>query len=470
MNRPNPTSTGSTRRRFIQGSLAGAAWLASGAAPQALRAAEQSVPSRRKVSANDTLNVAAVGAGGRGADDIHDLMETGAVNMVALCDCDDRRASDTFQKFPKARRFRDWRKMFDELKDFDAVMCATPDHNHAIVSVAAMQLGKPVYCEKPLAHSVWEARRMAQVAAEKNLPTQMGTQGHAFEGSRRAVEIVRSGAIGEVRELHCWTDRPAGMWPQGIRRPSDTPPVPEGLDWDVWLGPAPKRPYNPVYVPFKWRGFWDFGTGGIGDMGIHNLDTAFWALELTATAKVKVRDCSPHYDDPAFKDTCPAWCIIDMEFPARGEKPPVKMTWYDGGKVPPKELFQGEPIPEHDGGSLVIGSKGTLFTRTWHGGENKDDMFVLLPRKQFRDHPAPAQTLPRVRSHHQEWVDACRGNGKPLSNFGYASVLTETLLLGNVALRTGGKTLDWDAKAMKARGCPEADPFIKPEFRKGWTI
>jgi predicted dehydrogenase len=298
----------------------------------------------------------------------------------------------------------------------------------------------------------------------------MGTQGHAFEGSRRAVEIVRSGAIGEVKELHCWTDRPAGMWPQGVRRPTETPPVPPGLDWDVWLGPAQQRPYNTVYVPFKWRGFWDFGTGGIGDMGIHNLDTAFWALELTAPTSVQVRDCSPGYDDPAFKDTCPAWCIIDMQFPARGAKPPVKMTWYDGGKVPPTDLFQGEKIPEHDGGSLVIGSKGTLFTRTWHGGENPDDMFVLLPRKQFKDYQAPPKTLPRVRSHHQEWVDACRGNGEPLSNFGYASVLTESLLLGNVALRMGGKKIEWDSKAMKAKGCPEAHRFIKPEFRQGWTI
>lgn len=468
----DPTTHRPSRRHFIQGSLAGAAWLASGAAaPGLLRAAEQSAPSQpTKASANDMLNVAVVGAGGRGADDVNDLVATGAVNIVALCDCDSRRAADTFQKFPKAKRYRDWRKMFDELKDYDAVMCATPDHNHAIVSVHAMRLGKHVYCEKPLAHSVWEARRMAEVAAEKGVATQMGTQGHAYEGTRRAVEIVRSGAIGEVKELHCWTDRPAGMWPQGVRRPTETPPVPPLLDWDVWLGPAPQRPYHPLYVPFQWRGFWDFGTGGIGDMGIHNLDTAFWALELTAPTSVKVRDCSPGYDDPAFKDTCPAWCVIDMEFPARGGKPPVKMTWYDGGKTPPKDLFQGEKIPEHDGGSLVIGSKGTLFTRTWHGGESENDMFVLLPRKQFQGYQAPEKTLPRVRSHHAEWVDACRGTGKPLSNFGYASVLTESLLLGNVALRTGGKTIEWDAKAMKATGCPEADQYVKPEFRQGWTL
>lgn len=458
-----------SRRRILRHSIFGAGWLAAAS----LRAQAQpapAAPSARKTSANDKLNVAVVGAGGRGTDNINDLLATGAVNIVALADCDARRAADAFARFPDAKRYRDWRKMFDEQgRSIDAVLCATPDHNHAIVSVAAMKLGKHVYCEKPLAHSVWEARRMAEAAAEAGVATQMGTQGHAFEGTRRAVEVVRSGLIGEVRELHCWTDRPAGMWPQGVRRPTDTPPVPEGLDWDVWLGSAPKRPYHPVYVPFKWRGFWDFGTGGIGDMGIHNLDTAFWALELTAPTSVEVKDFSPGRDDPAFADTCPAWSIIEMQFPARGAQPPVKMTWYDGGKAPPKDLFQGEPVPKVDGGSLVIGGKGTLFTRTWHGGQSDDDMFVLLPRKQFKELAAPAKTLPRVRSHHQEWVDACRGKGKSLSDFAYASVLTESLLLGNVALRSG-KRINWDAKAMKARGCPEADQFIKPELRKGWII
>jgi predicted dehydrogenase len=307
------------------------------------------------------------------------------------------------------------------------------------------------------------------VAAEKNVATQMGTQGHAFEGTRRAVEVIRSGAIGDVRELHVWTDRPAGMWPQGVRRATQTPPVPPGLDWDVWLGPAPHRPFHPVYVPFKWRGFWDFGTGPIGDMGVHNLDTAFWALELGAPSSVQVKDFSPARDDPAYQESFPSWCIIELQFPARGDKPPVKMTWYDGGKTPPLELFHGEKVPETDGGSLVIGSKGTLFTRTWHGGDSESDMFVLLPRKQFEGYRPPAPTLPRVKSHHQEWVDACKGGAKPLSNFGYASVLTETLLLGLVALRTG-KKIEWDAKAMTAKGCPEAERLVRPAFRKGWTL
>jgi predicted dehydrogenase len=359
--------------------------------------------------------------------------------------------------------------MFDAEKGIDAVLVATPDHNHAIVSIAAMQLGKHVYCEKPLARSIYEARRMAEVAAKTGLATQMGTQGHAFEGSRRAVEVIRSGAIGEVRELHVWTDRPAGWWPQGVGRPTETPEVPATLDWEVWLGPAPHRPYNPAYVPFTWRGFWDFGTGAIGDMGIHNLDTAYWALELTAPTSVEVKDRSPKFDDASTKETAPLWSIMELNFPARGDKPPVKMMWYDGGKLPPRELFQGEKLITKDGGSLVIGSKGTLFTRTWHGGENEKDMFVILPRKQFEGYQPPAQTIPRVQSHHHEWVDACRGKGKTLSNFGYASVLTESLLLGNVALRTG-KKIEWDAANMRATNCPEADAFIKPQFRKGWEV
>jgi len=415
----------------------------------------------------DKLNLVAVGTGGRGADNLHDFESCG-VNVVALCDCDANRAADSFKRYPDAKQYSDWRRMFDKQKGYDAVLVATPDHNHAIVSVAAMKMGKHVYCEKPLAHSIWEARQMAKAAADHGVQTQMGTQGHAYEGTRRAVEVIRSGALGDVTELHVWTDRPAGWWAQGVTRPTDTPPIPAGLDWDVWLGPAPKRPYNPAYVPFKWRGFWDFGTGAIGDMGIHNLDTAFWGLEMGPPTHVEVKDCSPALTDPAAKETAPLWSIIELQFPSRNGKPPIKMMWYDGGKLPPTALFQGEPLVSKDGGSLVIGSKGTLFTRTWHGGENAKDMFVLLPRKQWADY-TPPQTIPRVRSHHQEFVDACKGQGKPLSNFGYASVLTESLLLGNVALRAG-KPIEWDSAAMRATNCPEADPYIHPRFRNGWKL
>ncbi len=448
-----------TRRSF----LAGAAALTGGVG------IGRHAYGARRVQAADMLNVAVVGAGGRGADNINGLVATGAVNIVALCDCDEQQAAESFAKFPGAKRYADWRRLLDSEKEFDAVLVATPDHNHAIISVAAMSIGKHVYCEKPLAHSIWEVREMARVAAEKKVATQMGTQGHAFEGTRRAVEAIRSGLIGDVAELHVWTDRPAGWWPQGVLRPTDTPPVPPGLEWDVWLGPAPERPFNPAYVPFKWRGFWDFGTGAIGDMGIHNLDTAYWALEMGTPTRVAVKESSPGLSAPETTETAPLWSVIELEFPARPGKPAVKMTWYDGGKLPPSDLFQGEKLIGRDGGSLVIGSKGTLFTRTWHGGETEADMFVLLPRKQFEGVAPPAPSLPRTASHHREWVDACRGQGATLSNFGYASKLTESLLLGNVALRTG-KAIEWDAAGMRAANCPEADPILKPEFRKGWKL
>ena len=310
---------------------------------------------------------------------------------------------------------------------------------------------------------------MAKVAAETGVATQMGTQGHAFEGTRAAVEVIGSGAIGDVRELHVWTDRPAGWWPQGVLRPTGEQPVPAGLDWDVWLGPATERPYNEAYVPFKWRGFWDFGTGAIGDMGIHNLDTAYWGLELGIPNEVKVKECSPEMGAPETKETAPLWSITELKFPAQNGKPAVTMMWYDGGKLPPQELFQGEKLVGRDGGSLVIGSKGTLFTRTWHGGQNEADMFLLLPQKQFEGVQMPAPTLPRPQSHHAEWVDACRGRGQSLSNFGYASRLTESLLLGNVAVRAG-KKIKWDSEAMRVTNDSDANAFVKPTFREGWSI
>ena len=452
-----------TRRTFLTGAAA-LAGLGAGGGAQALGR-----PVARRLPPSDTLHVAVVGAGGRGADDLRALDGISAVKVVALCDCDARQAAESFKSHPDARQYSDWRRLLDREKGIDAVLVATPDHNHAIVSIAAMTLGKHVYCEKPLAHSIWEVREMARVAAEQRVATQMGTQGHAYVGTRRAVEVLRAGTIGDVTEIHVWTDRPAGWWPQGVTRPADTPPLPDGLDWDVWLGPARTRPYNPAYVPFKWRGFWDFGTGAIGDMGIHNVDTAYWGLELGAPTSVEIKDCSPSLTDPSAKETAPLWAILELRFPARGVLPPVKVTWYDGGKLPPSELFQGEKLISHDGGSLVIGTKGTLFTRTWHGGETDADMFVLLPRKSFEGFEPPAPTLTRPASHHQEWVDACLGKGTSLSNFGYASVLTESLLLGNVALRTG-RSLEWDHVSMRAAGAPEADQFIKPEFRAGWSL
>ena len=419
-------------------------------------------------SASDAIRLGVVGVGGRGHNNLDAVREVGA-QIVALCDCDLRQAAKAFGELPAARQYTDWRRMLEREKELDAVVVSTPDHNHAIIAIAAMKLGKHVYCEKPLAHSIWEAREMARVAATSGVVTQMGTQGHAFEGTRRAVEVIRAGVLGEVTELHVWTDRPAGWWPQGVERPSDTPPVPKELEWDVWLGPAAERPYNPAYVPFKWRGFWDFGTGAIGDMGIHNLDTAFWGLELGPPSSAVVKDASPALTDPRLKETAPLWSIIEIPFPPRGDKPGVTMTWYDGGKLPPTELFQGEPLVSKDGGSLVIGRKGTLFTRTWHGGESDEDMFVLLPRKTFDGFEPSSPTLPRTASHHREWLDACRGQAKAQSPFTYAATLTEALLVGNLALRTG-RAIEWDAGQMRATGAPAADAFIHPPARTGWSF
>jgi predicted dehydrogenase len=412
----------------------------------------------RKLSSTDKLNIGIIGAGGRGWEN---LKGVASENIIALCDVDEERYNEAKQKYPNAKRYKDFRQMLEKEKSLDAVTVSTPDHVHAIAAITAMRQGKHVYCEKPLAHSIYEARQMARVARETGVVTQMGQQGHAMEGSRRAVEVVRSGAIGHVSELHVWTDRPAGWWPQGEDRPGEAP-VPSTLDWDLWLGPAAHRPYNPIYVPFKWRGRWDFGTGAIGDMGVHNLDTAFWALDLGIPTSAEVKQSSRKT-----ADCPPLWSILELIYPSRGKQPPVKLTFYDGKKLPPADLFQGEVIS--DNGSLLIGTKGTLYTRTWHGGENPGDMFMLLPTKEFLGYQPPTPTLPRTAEHHIEFINACKGGPRTQSDFAYASTLTEGLLVGSLALRTG-KRIEWDSRNMQAISCPEAEPFIHPQFRKGWEI
>ncbi|MGH9162988.1 MAG: Gfo/Idh/MocA family protein [Vicinamibacteraceae bacterium] len=436
----------------------------------ALAAASLSVAGRRlpqgggRVAPSDQLAIGIIGAGGRGADN---LAGVATERIVALCDVDDRQAAKSLARYPDARRYRDFRRMLDAEKGLDAVVVSTPDHVHAAASIAAMRRGLHVYCEKPLTRTIWEARMMRKVAGEAGVVTQMGTQGHALEGSRRAVETIRAGVIGEVTEIHVWTDRPAGWWPQGVDRPRDQPPVPKGLAWDLWLGPAHSRPYHPAYVPFVWRGWYDFGTGAVGDMGVHNLDPAFWALQLGVPVSARLKDSSRRTAEGP-----PEWEIVELQFPARGDRPSVTVTFYSGKQQPPRDLFQGEPMPTN--GSLIIGSKGTLFTRTWHGGQTDEDMFLLLPRKQFVDAEPVPSTLarPPVRGeigHHQEWIRACKGEGRALSDFAYASTLTEALLVGLLAVRTG-RTIDWDAENMRAKGVPEAEPLIKPDFRPGWEV
>ncbi|MED5417735.1 MAG: Gfo/Idh/MocA family oxidoreductase [Verrucomicrobiota bacterium] len=407
----------------------------------------------RKVSPNEKLNIGVIGAGGKGTADSEGVMSE---NIVALCDVDERTLRARKGRFPKAETFSDYRVMLEKIGDkLDAVTVSTPDHHHFPASMLAMQLGLHVYVQKPLAHNVWQAREMLKLSRKKKVITQMGNQGHSYSSTRKLVEVVRAGIIGEVKEAHVWTDRP--IWPQGMDRPEGSKPVPEYLDWDLWLGAAPERPYHDGYHPFKWRGFWDFGTGALGDMGCHNMDAAFWALDLGAPTSV-MADVSG-----VNKDTAPKWSVIRYEFPARGEKPPVSLTWYDGGKKPSPDIIGEKSLPKN--GSLIVGSKATIAFREW----NPNGFRVLAKGKEV-NYEDPDPIFPRVGDNpYKEWINACKGGSLCLSNFEYSVPLTEMVLLGNVALRAGRK-IDWDAENLKAKGHPEADQLIRSKPRKGWGI
>jgi len=427
-----------TRRRFLRSTAATAAGLF--AAPALLRAN----------SLNEKLNLGLIGVGNKGAENLKNLADQ---NVVALCDVDENFLNAASQKHPGAKQYRDFRKMLEQ-RDIDAVVVTIPDHNHAVAAMAAIQLGKHVYCEKPLTHDLHEARQLARAAREHKVATQMGNGGHASDSLRSAVEWIQAGVIGPVGEVHAWTDRP--IWPQGITRPADTPPIPKSIDWDLWIGSAPMRPYHPGYHPFKWRGWWDFGTGALGDMGCHIIDAAFWSLKLGYPESVEAES------SPVNNETAPSWSIVRYQFPARGELPPVKLTWYDGGKLPAGELLDlaaDEKFPKN--GSLFVGSKGRLLLL-----QGKSE---LLPEKEWRDFQPPPKTIPRSSGHYAEWIAACKGGPAAFSNFNYAGPLTELVLLGNIALRLGRK-IQWDGRNLKARNAPEADRYIRREYRKGWNL
>ena len=416
-------------------------------------------PPPRYRSPNEKLNIACIGVGGRGAADLDAVK---GENIVALCDVDDQRAAKSYEKFPKAKKYHDYRRLFDELHEtIDAVVIATPDHMHAPIAMRAIKEGMHVYCEKPLTHDLYEARRLAEAAAEAKVATQMGNQGTALDGFRSGVETLRSGVLGPVREVHVWTNRP--IWPQGMGRPKDTPPVPPYLKWDLFLGTAPERPYNPAYHPFKWRGWWDFGTGALGDMGCHTANLAFMGLELRHPISAEAR--SSDFNRESF----PIWSVITLEFPAVGGKPPLKWTWYDGGDKKPAEvtkkiqaMLEGEKMAES--GLLVVGDKGKLYSPNDYG-----EKWMLLPKENFTGFTPPPPTLPRSPGHHAEWIRACKGGPKCLSDFSYAGPLTETILLGNVALYVGKKII-WDAKRCKVANIPEADRLVRREYRAGYTL
>jgi predicted dehydrogenase len=438
---PDTTS----RRRFLetQLALAGGVWTSS--QPAAAR------------SASEKLNIAVIGAGTGSVGGVLNLPRVSTENIVAICDIDSKYAGPNFEKYPSARRWKDYRRMLDGQKDIDAVVVSTPDHSHAIISIAAMRRGKHVYCEKPLARTIGEVRQMRTVRAETGVATQMGNHGTYEPSFRRAVEIIQSGAIGDVAEVHTWSDRPLKYWKQSVARPSETPAIPSHLDWDLLLGPAPQRPYHPIYHPFTWRGWWDFGTGVLGDIICHTVNLAYMALELKYPTRVETRS------EGLMKETAPRWAIMTYHFPARGARPPVKVTWYESGKQPPRELALGHPLPGN--GSLLIGSKGRMLTTDMYCAHYK-----LLPESDFADYQAPEPTLPRARvGHHAEWIHAAKTGEATMANFEYAGRLTEAFLVGNVALRTG-KTLDWDGEKMEARNVPEARPLIHPEYRTGWKL
>ena len=412
---------------------------------------------------SEKLNIAGVGIGGQGGADLRAL---GSQNIVALCDVDWQHAAGVFKRYPQAKQYKNFREMLDkEDKNIEGVVVATPDHLHAIVSMAAIKRGKHVYCEKPLTHTVFEAKALAEAAREHKVATQMGNQGQAGEEVRLLCETIWDGAIGQVREVHVWTDRPlngvnAVYWPQGVDRPKDTPPVPETLDWDLWLGPAPQRPYHPAYLPFVWRGWWDFGTGALGDIGCHSLDPVFRALKLGYPASVEA--CCTLVNN----ETYPVASRVTYEFPARGDLAPVKLHWYDGGMKPPRppELEDGRRWDTN--GALYIGDKGKML-----GGR-------LIPESRQKEYGKPPQKLERSPGHYQEWVNACKG-GKPAgSNFpDHAGLLAQVVLLGNVALRPAlkaekflGTKLLWDAKEFKFTNVPEANQFLTKEYREGWAL
>jgi predicted dehydrogenase len=415
---------------------------------------------------SERVNLAGIGAGGMGGGDIATHARNGA-NVVALCDVDDVRGAGSFRAFPKARRYKDFRVMIDkEAKHIDAVTVGTPDHIHAVAAMAAIRAGKHVYCQKPLTHTLYECRTLTKAAHEAGVATQMGNQGHATEGARLTNEWIQAGLIGEVRDVHVWSDRAGVLWKQGIGRPKETPPVPSTLNWDLWLGPVHERPYHPAYAPHNWRGWRDFGTGAMGDMGCHIIDHPVWALELgppTAIEATTTLDGS-YIDGKPNIETYPIAAVITYEFPARGKLPAVKMTWHDGGLMPPTpaEMPAGRSLDGN--GVLYIGSKGKMFHSS-HGG-----MPTVLPIELMEEAKRIPKTMRRSPGHYEEWMAACKGGPRPISNFDYAGPLTEIGLAGVLALRAPGRRLEWDSANLKVKNAPELDQFVHIDYRKGWTL
>jgi predicted dehydrogenase len=436
-----------TRRQFVAAS-AGALL----AAPGFLRSQD----------AGNRLNIAVIGVGGRGAANLGAVSEE---NIVALCDVDERALAAAGAKFRKARRVTDFRRLFDRPRDFDAVVISTCEHTHAFATMLALRNNKHVYCEKPLTHNIWEARRVRETAARTKVATQMGIQIHATENYRRVVEVIQSGAIGPVREVHVWVSRAWG-WQSAeaakrhgdivatTARPKEAMPVPAGLNWELWLGPAPHRPFHSVYVPGpRWYRWWDFGNGTMSDLGSHWIDLPFWALRLRAPRTIEASGPPPH------AELAPASMTATYEYAARGDLPAVRLSWYQGEDKP--DIWRKGGIPRWGDGCLFIGGKGMLLANY--------SRHVLLPERDFAEFRRPAATLPRSPGHHAEWIRACKTGQATSAPFDYSGWLTEANHLGNVAYRVG-RRLEWDADNLRCTNAREAAAFIRRSYRKGWEL
>ncbi|MEW6159524.1 MAG: Gfo/Idh/MocA family oxidoreductase [Verrucomicrobiota bacterium] len=427
---PRPLS----RRHFLGASTAGAFWIVR--------------QSFARISPNEKLNLGVIGVGGRGGEN---LKEVSGENIVALCDVDDNTLAAAAKLHPGAKTYNDFQKLIAQ-NDIDAIVIGTPDHVHAVQAMAALQSGRHVYCEKPLTRTISEARAVTELARKKKLITQIGTQIHAGNNYRRVVELVQSGVIGAVREVHVWVTATYG----GMDLPKTYPPAPPHLHYDLWLGPVPERPYSPEWVPFKWRHWWAFGGGSLADFGCHFMDLPHWALGLSQPLSAEVID-----GPPVHAESTPLWLMVSYQYPARGEKPPVHLTWYHGGKQPPPAILPESYAMKWKSGVLFIGDKGQVLSDY---GKH-----LLLPEKQFEGFKRPEPFLANSIGHHKEWIKAVKTGGVTTCHFDYSGPLTEAALLGNVAYRTG-KKIEWDARNLKARNCPEAERYIQHEYRKGWKL
>jgi len=440
------------------------------------------------IAPSDKLNIAGIGVGGKGESDLFEFAKSPKVNIVALCDVDDRQSVTSRNRFKKANYYKDYREMLEKEKNnIDACSISTPDNTHAVATLAAMQLGKHVYTQKPLTHDIYEARILTEAAAKYKLVTQMGNQGGSGDGVRKAKEMVDAGMIGKITEAHAWTNRP--VWPQGIPTPKGNYEIPKELDWNLWLGPARYIDYNPAYLPFNWRGWWAFGTGALGDMACHIMDPIYRILPILYpdSAECSVSNVwNDMWAEGNYVDSCPPASIIHLNYPRTDGKGFIKVSWHDGGLLPerPEELLPEEEFGNWDGGVLFIGTKGKMLLDCY--GENPR----LLPTKLMKEKSMPKQTIKRVpEGHYLQWVNACLagyGNATTSSPFDYAGPFTESILMGNLAIRSwmmknpklkgwgdkylGRKKLLWDAKNMKVTNFDDANQFVKREYRDGWKL